>query len=85
MNQKSVTIYTTPTCSYCRATKELFQQHNVTYTEVDVSRDQKIAREMIQKSGQMGVPVILIGEGKDMEIVVGYDRARLSKALNLNL
>lgn len=85
MNQKTVTIYTTPTCSYCRATKELFQQHQVAYTEVDVSQDQAKAREMIQKSGQMGVPVIMVGEGTETEIIVGYDRARLATALNLSL
>lgn len=80
---KPVTIYTTQTCGYCRATKAFFQEHNVDYTEIDVGRDPEKAREMIQKSGQMGVPVIVIGQGNDEEIIVGYDRTRLAQSLSI--
>lgn len=83
MQQKKVTIYTTPTCGYCKATKELFTQHNIAYTEVDVAADQAKAREMIEKSGQMGVPVIVIGEGPSEELIVGFDKPRLSSALGI--
>ena len=81
MNQKQVTIYTTKTCGYCRATKDLFKDNNIAYTEVDVTTDTVKQREMVEKSGQMGVPVILVGN----DLIIGYDRSRLGKALNLAL
>lgn len=82
---KPVTIYSTPTCGYCRAAKDLFKTHNIAYTEIDVSVDQAEARKMIEKSGQMGVPVIVVGEGSEEEIIVGFDRNRLSRSLSLGL
>lgn len=81
---KPVTIYTTRTCGFCKATKEFFAAHNVVYSEVDVGGDPVRAREMIEKSGQMGVPVTVIGEGGDEVIVVGYDKSRLAEALGIN-
>jgi glutaredoxin len=62
-------------------TKEFFAEHNITYTEQNVATDQSSAQEMINKSGQMGVPVTIISEdGKD-ELVVGFDEERLSALL----
>ncbi len=72
-----IKIYSTPTCTYCKMAKSYFQQKNVTYTEIDVSKDQAKAQEMVQKSGQMGVPVIDIN-GK---IIVGFNKAEIDKAL----
>ncbi len=69
----NVTIYTTPTCVYCKMTKEFFKEHNVPYMEKDVAGDAAAREEMVQKSGQMGVPVIDI----DGELVVGFDKERL--------
>jgi glutaredoxin-like YruB-family protein len=66
--EKKVIIYSTPTCPYCVYTKQYFTQQGVSFVDVDVSRDRAAAQEMINKSGQMGVPVIDIG-GK---IVVGF-------------
>ena len=80
-----VTIYTTPTCGYCKATKEFFTQYSVPFSEIDVSQDQTQARAMIEKSGQMGVPVIIIGEGENEQIIIGYDREALAKALTITL
>lgn len=77
---KKVTIYTTPTCGYCRATKEFFKEHNIAYTEHDVSTDTEKAHEMIEKSGQMGVPVIFINE----DIVIGFDRPKLAELLGIS-
>lgn len=78
---KNVTIYTTSACIYCKMTKEFFAEHNITYTEKNVATDQAAAQEMIDKSGQMGVPVTLISEdGKD-EIIVGFDEERLAASL----
>jgi glutaredoxin 3 len=82
---KPVTIYTTPTCGYCRNAKDLFAAHNIAYTEIDVSKDQTKAREMIEKSGQMGVPVIVVGEGSEEQLIVGFDRNRLSQTLGIAL
>lgn len=80
---KPVTMYTTKTCIYCKATKEFFQQNNVQYTEIDVGSDPAKAREMIEKSGQMGVPVIIVGEGADEQLIVGFDQPRLRQALEI--
>ena len=77
---KQVIIYTTPTCGYCRATKEFFKEHNVSYTEYDVSTDSAKAHEMIEESGQMGVPVIIIGG----ELVIGFDRPKLENLLGVS-
>lgn len=75
----TVTIYTTPTCVYCKATKAFFQEQNVQYTEKDVATDTKGRDEMIQRSGQMGVPVIAI----DDKLVIGFDKARISELLGI--
>jgi glutaredoxin-like YruB-family protein len=83
MDKKSVTIYTTPTCGYCKAAKAFFQENDVDYTEVDVAADQDKAKEMIELSGQMGVPVIKIGDGDDAELVVGFDQNHLSHLLGV--
>lgn len=76
---KSVTIYTTPTCVYCKMTKAFFKEKGVEYTERDVAVDEKAREEMVQKSGQLGVPVIDI-EGT---IIVGFDKGALTQALGM--
>ena len=72
-------IYTTPTCVYCRMTKEFFREKNVQYTEHNVAVDDKAREEMIQKSGQLGVPVIDIGGN----IVIGFDKPKLAELLGI--
>ena len=74
-----VVIYTTPTCPWCMKVKEFFKKHNVKYTEKNVAVDEKIAQEAIDKSGQIGVPVIDI----DGQIIVGFDEPKLKKALKI--
>jgi len=76
---KAVTIYSTPTCAYCKMAKEYFREKNVPYTEFNVAVDIERAQEMIEKSGQMGVPVIDIG-GK---IVVGFNKPVIDQELEL--
>jgi len=76
---KNVAIYTTPTCTYCKMAKELFTTNNISYQEFNVATDLPKRQEMVEKSGQMGVPVITV----DDEIIIGFDRPRLAKALNL--
>lgn len=70
---KKIIIYTTPTCVYCKMTKEFFAENKISYEEKDVSTDSAGREEMLKKSGQMGVPVIDI----DGEIVIGFDEERL--------
>ena len=75
----TVTVYTTPTCSWCTAAKDHLTAHGISYEEVDVAADRQRAREMVEKSGQYGVPVIDI----DGEIIVGFDRARIDSLLGI--
>lgn len=76
---KTVTIYTTPTCHFCQMSKEFFKENNVAYTEYNVASDMEKRQEMIDKSGQMGVPVIMIGD----EMIIGFDKKRIEGALGL--
>ena len=79
MKEHKVKIYSTQYCPYCKMAKEFFSKSNVKYTEVDVGKDIKAANEMIEKSGQMGVPVIDI----DGTIIIGFDRKAIEKALGM--
>lgn len=74
-----VTIYSTPTCVYCKMAKELFKKNNIQYTEHNVAEDEAAREEMVQKSHQLGVPVIDING----EVHVGFNRAELERALGL--
>ncbi len=78
---KKVKIYTTPSCVYCKMAKELFKKHNIEYEETDVASDLKARDEMVDKSHQLGVPVIDI----DGEIFVGFDRSAIAKALDIKI
>ncbi|MBU4345934.1 MAG: glutathione S-transferase N-terminal domain-containing protein [Candidatus Omnitrophica bacterium] len=77
--EKKIRVYSTPTCAYCIRAKQFLQENNINFENVDVSSNQAQAEEMIQKSGQMGVPVIDI----DGEIIVGFDKERIKKALGI--
>ena len=79
LQQPKVIIFSTPTCSFCNAAKRYFREKNVRFTDVDVSRDQRAARDMQRKTGQMGVPVILINN----KPIVGFDKPRIMQMLNL--
>ena len=76
----SVVIYSTPTCHFCHAAKDYFTAHSVAFTDYNVATDLEKRREMIQKSGQMGVPVITIGE----KLIVGYDEEQIRESLGIN-
>ena len=76
---KNITIYSTPTCHFCHMAKEYFKANNVAYTEYDVASNLEKRKEMVEKSGQMGVPVITIDE----KLVVGFDKPEIAKALGL--
>lgn len=76
---KNVIIYSTPSCGWCKAAKQYFTEHNVAYTEKDVAADVFARDEMLQKSKQMGVPVIDI----DGEITIGFNQPRLAQLLGI--
>ncbi|PIR46595.1 MAG: NrdH-redoxin [Candidatus Vogelbacteria bacterium CG10_big_fil_rev_8_21_14_0_10_45_14] len=76
---KNVTIYSTPTCHFCHAAKEFFKENNIEFTDYDVSTDTEKRDEMIQKSGQMGVPVIFVGD----EMIAGFDEERIKLLLSI--
>ena len=73
----SVIVYSTPTCPYCHIAKDYLKSKSVEFQEVDVSKDQAKAQEMIKKSGQMGVPVLDIN-GK---IIIGFNKKEIDEAL----
>mgnify|MGYP000860378356 FL=1 len=72
-----VTVYSTPTCPYCVMAKNYLNERNIPFEDVDVSANPAKAREMIQKSGQRGVPVIDI----DGNIVIGFDREKIDELI----
>lgn len=72
-----VEIYSTPTCPFCVMAKDYFNQQGVEYVDYNVAEDQEKASEMVQKSGQMGVPVIVI----DDNIIIGFDKPRIEEIL----
>ena len=75
----NIIIYSTPTCPYCQQVKEFLDQNKIKYKDIDVSTDEKAAKEMIEKSKQMGVPVIDI----DGQIIIGFDEKKLRKILKI--
>lgn len=75
----NITIYSTPTCPYCQQAKNYLKDNNIDFTDIDVANDNEKAQEMVEKSGQMGVPVIDI----DGEIIVGFDKEKIDKQLGL--
>ncbi len=80
---KKVTIYSTMACGYCNIAKDFFKENGVEYVAYDVGSDEERRNEMVEKTGQMGVPVIVIGEGEEEETIIGFDKARISELLGL--
>ncbi len=76
---KTVTIYSTPVCHFCHAAKDFFAAKDVAFTEHDVAADLEKRQEMIEMTGQMGVPVIRIGD----DVVIGFDEGKISELLGL--
>lgn len=74
-----VTIYSTPVCHFCHAAKDFFKENNVEYTEHDVAADAEKRTEMVEMTGQMGVPVIRIGD----DVIIGFDEPKLRELLSL--
>lgn len=76
---KRVTVYTTPTCTWCNTLKKYLRKNNIRFKEVDVSRDEKAARAMVEKSGQQGVPQTDING----EMIIGFDQKRIDQLLDI--
>tara|TARA_Y100000310_G_C20399471_1_gene676719 strand:+ start:550 stop:795 length:246 start_codon:yes stop_codon:yes gene_type:complete len=79
----TVTIYSTPTCQYCKAAKTFFKEKGVEFTEKDAAGDQAAAQEMQKISGGLSVPVIVIDKDGKQEVVVGFDQGKLSSILGV--
>ena len=75
----NVKIYSTPTCAFCHSEKEFLKEHGIEFQDLDVFSDTKAREEMIQKTGQLGVPVTEI----DGKIVIGFDRGKISQLLGI--
>jgi glutaredoxin-like YruB-family protein len=78
--QKRVTVYSTPTCTWCNTLKRHLDQFGIRYKDIDVSKDQKAAEAMVKKSGQQGVPQTDING----QIIVGFDKMRINSLLGIN-
>lgn len=76
---KEIKIYSTPICPYCRSLKSYLSQRDISYTDYDVSIDENARKEMVDLTGQMGVPVVLI----DNEVVIGFDKDRINELLGI--
>ena len=74
-----VRVYSTLACAYCITLKMFLKEHEIEFEDIDVSKDEKALKEMVEKSGQMGVPVVEI----DGEIVVGFDKEKICRLLNI--
>lgn len=79
-NRKSVTVYSTPTCSWCNTLKSYLRKNHILFTDIDVSRDESAAAEMIRRSGQHGVPQTMING----ELIIGFDKKKIDRLLEIN-
>ena len=77
---KKVEIYSTESCHFCHMAKEYFTEHNVPFTDYNVGKDTVKRAEMIEKSGQMGVPVIVVD---DKDLIVGFNEKKLAELLGI--
>jgi len=74
-----VRIFSTPVCPYCVTLKEFLKEHNIEFEDIDVSKDKPSLDEMIEKTGQMGVPVVDING----QFVIGFDKEKINELLNI--
>lgn len=78
-NQKSVRVYSTPSCSWCTRLKDYLKENKIKFRDIDVSKDEKAAAEMVKRSGQQGVPQSIIGG----QLIIGFDKAKIDNLLGL--
>ncbi len=77
--QPKVVVFSTPTCSWCRTLKQYLKKNNIRYKDIDVSKDQAGAKDMVRRTGQQGVPVTLINN----RAIVGFNKTEINKLLNI--
>ena len=77
--QPTVVVFTTPTCSWCRVVKQHLKKHNIRFKEIDVSKDERAARDMVRRTGQQGVPVTLIQNRP----IVGFNKQQINRLLDI--
>ena len=77
--QKEVIIYSTPSCHFCHAAKDYFTENNIAFTNFDVSTDAEKRQEMVEMTGQLGVPVIRIED----DVIVGFDKSKVAELLGI--
>lgn len=77
--QKTVTIYSTETCHFCNLAKSFFKEHNIAYTEYNVGTDAEKRKEMVALTGQLGVPVIRIGD----QVAIGFQAGQVAEMLGI--
>jgi glutaredoxin 3 len=77
---KKVTIYSTPSCHFCHLAKDYLTEKGIQFTDYNVAEDSEKRKEMVEMTGQLGVPVILIGT----DAIVGYDKAKVDELLGLS-
>lgn len=77
--QPTVIVFSTPTCSWCRAVKQHLKRHQIKFKEIDISRDESAARDMVRRTGQQGVPVTLINNRP----VVGFNKSEINRMLGI--
>ncbi len=79
-----ITIYSTPSCPYCNLLKAYLKEHHIEFEDKNVAADKEAAQTMVDKSGQMGVPVSIISDDTGQEnVVVGFDKDRINELLNI--
>lgn len=78
-SKKKVVLFSTPSCSWCRVAKDYLKQKEISFKNIDVSRDINAARDMVRRTGQMGVPVLLINN----RTVVGFDKSKIDRLLEI--
>lgn len=77
--QPTVVVFTTPTCSWCRVVKQHLKKHNIRFKEIDVSKDERAARDMVRRTGHQGVPVTLIQNRP----IVGFNKQQINRLLGI--
>ncbi len=80
---QKITLYSTPTCPYCKMAKQFLDEKNIAYDYIDVSENSAAAQDMVKKSGQLSVPVIAVETDGNEEIIVGFDREKISEILKI--
>jgi len=80
---KEVKVFSTPTCPYCDQLKDYLKEKKVEFEEIDLSKKADEAEKLIKKTGQMGVPAIIITNGDEEEVIVGFDVEKIDKALDI--